>query len=67
MPSKIEELNNKIINDYLCKINSEFQSIGIGKNNFSVEYDENLFKILKEFESQHIISSCSITKRKRIQ
>lgn len=65
--SKIkEELNNNIINDYLCKINSEFQSIGIGKNNFSVEYDENLFKILKEFESQHIISSCSITKRKRI-
>lgn len=61
-----EEINNDIINDYLCIINSEFEFIGVGKNNFSIDFDQNLFEILKKFESERIISSCIITRKNKI-
>ena len=61
-----EKINNNIINHYLCMINSEFEFIGVGKNNFSIDFDQNLFEILKKFESERIISSCVITRKNKI-
>ena len=47
-------------------INSEFKLIGVGKNNFSIDFDQNLYEILKKFELERIISSCKITKKNKI-
>lgn len=61
-----EELNNDEINDYLCKINSNFNFIGIGNNNFSIDFDQNLLEILKKLESENVISSFVLTKKNKI-
>ena len=61
-----EELNNDEINDYLCKINSNFNFIGIGNNNFSVDFDPNLLEILKKLKLENIVSSFVLTKKKKI-
>ena len=61
-----EELNNDEINDYLCKINSNFNFIGIGNNNFSIDFDQNLLEILKKLESESVISSFALTTKNKI-
>jgi hypothetical protein len=61
-----EEINNDKTNDYLCMINSKFEFIGVGKNNFSIDFDQSLYKILKKFELERIISSCTLTKKNKI-
>ena len=47
-------------------INSEFEFIGVGKNNFSIGFDQSLYEILKKFELERIISSCIITRKNKI-
>ena len=61
-----EEIDDDIIKDYLCMINSEFEFIGVGKNNFSIDFDQSLYEILKKFELERIISSCIITRKNKI-
>lgn len=61
-----EEIDTDIIKDYLCMINSEFEFIGVGKNNFSIGFDQSLYEILKKFELERIISSCIITRKNKI-
>ena len=61
-----EEIDTDITKDYLCMINSEFEFIGVGKNNFSIGFDQSLYEILKKFELERIISSCIITRKNKI-
>lgn len=62
----MEEISMDQTKEYLCQVNAEFQSIGIGKNNFSVDFNQDLLEILKLFESKKIISSSNLTKTNRI-
>ena len=65
--NKIKEENDiDIIKDYLCTINSKFEFIGVGKNNFSIDFNQSLYEILKKFELERIVSSCMITRKNKI-
>lgn len=61
-----EEINIEVTNNYLCMINNDFEYIGIGNNNFSIDVDQNLLEILKKLKSENVISSFVLTKRNKI-
>ena len=61
-----EEINIEVTNNYLCMINNDFDYIGVGNNNFSIDVDQNLLEILQKLKSENVISSFVLTKRNKI-
>lgn len=61
-----EEIGIDKIKEYLSNIDIKLNDIAIGKNNFSVSYDESLFQILEKLKEKRIISSYRKTLNNKI-